>query len=409
MAGLLLALALLLGTARLLAIAARKIVSARFPFVVRFALANLFRPHNQTSAFLVILGMGVFLITVLAGTRTMLVSSFQGAVQSERPNFMAFDIQADQVEAISRLISQQRLSIRALVPIVPMRLVSLKGKPISEWMGSLPEWTLQREYRSTYRGEVSPTEKITEGRWVERVEPGTEVIPVSVEDDLAERLNLKIGDNLVMDVLGIEMTLQVASLREVEWQSLQPNFFIVFPQGVLEDAPQMYLLTTRTGGDRQAGQLQKALVQAFPNVSCMDLTEVVAAIDDIIAKAAAAIRFLAGLCMATGFLLLASAIWNSRTERLGEWALLRTLGAGRRQMAQITMLEYALLGAFAALTGLALAVGANWALGVFLFKVPPFPEPGLFVMPLLAVPILNPGDGLAWNALDLAGIATLRT
>lgn len=387
--GLLVCLLLLLAAAKLLAAIARRVVSKKMPFALRHGLANLFRPHNQTSAFLVILGMGVFLITLLTGMRTMLVSSFQGVITTGRPNFIAFDIQPDQVEGVQQLMDELQLPVRDLVPIVPMRLTAVAGTPVTQLSAKLPDWAIQREYRSTYRESLTETEELVAGAWVKEASLDEEVIPISLEDDIAETLGVKLGDQLTVDVLGIEMTLHIASLRKVDWQSMQPNFFMVFPNGILEEAPQMYVLTTKTAGAVQVGNLQKSLVNKFPNISSMDLTEIVRTIDEIINKAASAVRFLAGLCIATGFLLLASAIWNSRTERLGEWALLRTLGAGRRQMAAITLVEYFLLGLFAALTGLLLALAANWALGHFMFRVPPFPEPMALTGALIALPLLT--------------------
>ncbi len=386
---LLLCFLLLLGAARLLARLARALPSRRWPFPWRHGLANLFRPHNQTAAFLIILGMGVFLITVLSGMRAMLLASFDSALSQGRPDFMAFDIQADQVEAVRAKVEHLGFEVRDLVPVVPMRLASLKGKSITTYANELPDWVIQREYRSTFRSELTATEKLTAGDWVGEVTSETSPIPVSIEDDIAKTLKLGLGDHLTMDVLGVELELEVASLRKVDWQSMQPNFFIVFPKGVLEEAPQMYLLTTVTGEERAAGRLQQALVSEWPNVSCMDMREVVQTIDEILERAASAVHFLAALCIGAGLLLLGSAIWNSRSERLGEWALLRTLGASRRTMALTTLVEYFLLGLFAALTGLLLAIATQWALGHFLFELPPFPRPTTLLVGVTTLPLLT--------------------
>lgn len=387
--GLLLCFALLLISARLLARLARALPTRRWPFPWRHGLANLFRPHNQTSAFMIILGMGVFLITVLSGMRAMLLSSFDSALTKGRPDFMAFDIQADQVEAVRARVEALNFEVRDLVPVVPMRLAKLKGKDVTSFAGELPDWVIQREYRSTFRDQLTETEKLTEGRWVGRVTAETSPIPISIEDDIAKTLKLGLGDHLTMDVLGVELELEVASLRKVDWQSMQPNFFIVFPAGVLEAAPQMYLLTTLTGDERAAGRLQQALVTEWPNVSCMDMREVVQTIDEILERAASAVHFLAALCIGAGLLLLGSAIWNSRSERLGEWALLRTLGASRRTMALTTLVEYFLLGLFASLTGLLLAVATQWALAHFLFELPPFPRPATLLVGVTSLPLLT--------------------
>ena len=387
---LLASIAVLYLIARTLGWAARKFTSPRWPFPLRYGLANLFRPQNQTSVFLIILGMGVFLITVLSGARSMLLGQFQGALGEDRPNFIAFDIQPDQVDGVLETVRSQGLPVDKAIPIVPMRIQSIKGLPVAELLDQgIPDWALRFEYRASYRAILSDTEELVSGEWKGKVERDVDPVPVSVERDIAETLTLEMGDAFTMDVLGIPLELQVASLRKVNWQSMQPNFYMLFPEGVLEGAPQMYILATQTEGAAQVARLQKELVIRYPNVSCVDLTEVVENIDLILTKVVSVVRFLAALCVITGFVLLASAIWNSRYERLGEHALLRTLGASRKQMAQMTLVETFLLGVFAALTGLMLAAGASWALGRFLFEVPPFPDPLALLPPVLALPFLT--------------------
>ena len=384
------AVGLLYLTARTLGWIARRLLSPRLPFAWRHGLANLFRPQNQTFVFMIILGMGVFLITILAATRAMLLGQFDQALSGDRPNFLAFDVQPDQVQPIEETIRALGFPVHGPIPLVPMRLESLKGQPVSTLLETdIPEWTLRHEYRCTYRGELSDTEKLVEGAWVSKVTSAEKIIPVSMERDIAETLELALGDVFTVDVLGVSLELRIASIREVAWQSMQPNFYIVFPEGVLESAPRTALFATRTTGPEDVARLQNSLVARFPNVSCVDLTQVVISIDEIMNKAAAVIRLLAGLCMLTGLVLLGSAIWNGRYQRLGEQALLRTLGATRRQLVRIGLIEYALLGLFAALTGLILAIGAGWSLATFLFKVPPFPDLFAWLAPVLALPLLT--------------------
>jgi len=388
---LLAAIGLLYLTAKLTGKLARTMLTPKLPFAWRHGLANLFRPHNQTSVFLVILGMGIFLITMIASVRAMLTGQFDSALSQSKPNFLAFDIQQDQSEGVLEVVREQGIQPGAPVPIVVMRLESLKGKPISDWMEDpdIQEWALRREYRSTYRSETTETESLVEGKWIGQVDPNADVIPISLEKDIAASLKLTLGDSLVVDVMGLPMNLEVASIREVRWQSMQPNFYIVFPSGVLEMAPQMMLLAIKTTDPQQSAQLQKALASSFPNVSSIDLSELAVSIESLMHKAGAVIRFLAGLCMLIGLVLLGSAIWNSRYQRLGENALLRTLGATRRQVAQIGLVEYFLLGLFASFTGLILAIAAGWGLGVYLFDVSPFPDPSALLPPILALPVIT--------------------
>lgn len=379
------------GTGRL----ARVLLSPRLPFTFRHGLSNLFRPHNQTVVFLIILGMGIFLVTIIVSVRTMLIGQFDQALSNSKPNFLAFDIQQDQTDGVLELFQNQKIETGEPIPIVVMRLESMKGAPVSQWLDDedIPEWTLRREYRSTYRTEMTDTETLVEGEWIKEIPADSSVIPISLGKDIAASLKLKLGDPLVMDVMGMPVECVVASIREIKWQSMQPNFYMVFPAGILESAPQMMLLAAKTEDGQQSAGIQNELAKKFPNVSSVDLTDLAASIEGLMAKAGAVIRFLAALCMLTGLVLLGSAIWNSRYQRLGENALLRTLGATGRQVALIGMVEYFLLGLFASITGLALAIAAAWGLGVFLFDVSPFPKPLALLPPILILPLMTLGLG----------------
>lgn len=402
MASLLGAVLVLWLVARALGWSARAVLSPRLPFSWRYALANLFRPHNQTSVFLIILGLGIFLVTILSGTRAMLLAPFEGNAEVERPNFIAFDIQPDQVDGVRQAVVDNQMVVGETSPMVPMRIAGLKGVPIAKLLeeSDVPKWALRREYRSTFRDHMTATEELLEGTFVAEVDPDSDVIPVSFERDIVKELKLKLGDQMKVDILGIEMTLEVASIRKVNWQSMQPNFYMVFPKGILEEAPGTYILTTRTADSGQVAALQRDIVKAYPNVSCVDMTFMVQSIDEITDKVMTIIRFLAALCILTGFVLLAGAVWNSRYERIGEHALLRTLGADKRRMAAVTLIEYFLLGLFAALTGLVLSLAANWGLGVFLFEVDPFPKPLTLLPPVLALPLIT----LTMGYLSLRGV-----
>ncbi|CAM2066252.1 FtsX-like permease family protein [Sulfidibacter corallicola] len=409
--GLLAAVAVLYATAKLLGWGARRLAAAGLPFTWRHGLSSLFRPHNQTAVLMVILGMGIFLVAVLAGARAMLLGQFTTAIGQDKPNFIAFDIQADQLDGVLEVVRDNQMSPQNVTPILAMRLERIKGVSIKELLATdIPEWALRREYRSTYRGSLSETEELVAGEWISEVDPDVSPVPVSFEIEQAEMLGLSLGDTLVVDVMGIPIEAQVTSLRKVAWQSMQPNFYMLFPEGYFENAPQMFLFTTRTENPEQVAALQRDLVKKYPNVSCADLTQLVLSFDKILDKAASMVRFLAGLCMLTGLVLLASALWNSRYQRMGEQALLRTLGAGRRQVALMTLAEYFLLGVLATLTGLTLALVASWALGTFLFQVTPFPDLAAVVLPALLLPPLTVVMGyLSHRGLwDVPAIQVLR-
>jgi putative ABC transport system permease protein len=258
----------------------------------------------------------------------------------------------------------------------------------------IPEWALLWEYRATYREHLLETETLIAGAWQGRIEHPDAAIPVSLEEDIARTLDVGLGDALVFDVQGVPVTTIVGSLRRVDWQRVQPNVLVLFPAGVLEPAPQFHVLVTRAPSPHLSAAVQRAVVQQFPNVSAIDLTLILQTIDAIVQKVSFAIRFMALFSIAAGVMVLTSAVLTSRTQRIRESVLLRTLGASRAQIRQILVIEYLFLGALAAVTGLLLAVLASWALAAFLFEVVFVPAGLPLVVALLLVSALTVLTGM---------------
>ncbi|ACB73362.1 ABC transporter permease [Opitutus terrae] len=399
--------ALMLGVAfGTLALLARGIIWAAkkfgprrgLPYVARQGLANLHRPNNRTVLLLLSLGLGTFLMLTLVLTRASLLAKIAGIGGGTRPNLIFFDVQEDQIGALEKLAAANGAPLLAHAPMVTMRLAKLKGRTVEEWLkdesARLPGWALRREYRSTYRGQLTDTERLTAGTFIGRVEPGEARVPVSVEEGLAKDLQLKLGDELTFDVQGVPITGYVASLRQVEWQRMQPNFFVVFPEGVLEPAPKTFIAATRAATPTISAQVQRAVGRELPSVSAIDLALIQQTFDGIFAKAAFVISFMALFTVITGVIVLAGAVLTGRYQRIRETVLLRTLGATRRQLRQIQLVEYAVLGVLAALTGGLLALTANALLAKFVFKSPVMFSPGALLAALGGVVVVTLVTGL---------------
>jgi putative ABC transport system permease protein len=253
-----------------------------------------------------------------------------------------------------------------------MRISALKGRPVEELLqgnrAGIPAWTLTREYRSTFRSALSSTERVTAGSFVSKVKPGEPRVPISMEEGLARDLRLALGDELTFDVQGVPLIAKVASLRKVEWQRLSPNFFVVFPEGVLEPAPKTFVAAVRVEKAADSGRVQQAVAKELPSVSAVDLSLILQTFDNLFSKVAWAISFLALFTVVTGVVVLVGAILTGRLQRVREAVLLRTLGATRNQLQSILLVEYSVLGVLAASTGGVLAVAANALLARFLFK-----------------------------------------
>jgi putative ABC transport system permease protein len=405
--GLGLAVLVLMGMAKLLIFLVRKLLPQRWSFVVRQGLANLHRPNNRTLLLTLSLGLGTFLLLSIYLTRDVLLSQFKSIDAQNQPNIFLFDIQPAQTSGVAALVRQQGLPVIQQAPIVTMRLVEVKGRKSSEILKdphrTAPEWELEREYRSTYRDKMSETEKLTAGKWIGHLDyqPG-EVVPISVEEGIGKDLGLTIGDELVFDVQGVPIKCRVASLRKVDWKRFQTNFFVVFPTGVLENAPTFNVLVSRVPTPAASAKLQNAVVQKFPNVSAMDLTSVIETVDSILTKVALVIRIMSLFVVGTGLIVLGSTIWSGRYQRLKESVLLRTLGATRRQIWEILTAEYLFLGLLASGTGIVLAILASWALAVFAFKLTYTPS----LWPILVAAIVVSALTVAVGLLTSYGIGS---
>jgi putative ABC transport system permease protein len=217
----------------------RKLIPDYFSFAWRQGLANLHRPNNQTVAVTLAIGLGTFLLATLYGAQGMLINQVESRAGTGEANLVLFDVQRDQREPIAELIKAQGLSFLGEVPVVTMRLAAVKGRSIEELRADarsrIPSWALRREYRSSYRAELSSTEKIVTGVWQGKVAADTDPIPVSIEKGIAENLKVGLGDELEFEIQGVPVKTKVTSIREVDWQRVQPNFFVVFPEGPLEN------------------------------------------------------------------------------------------------------------------------------------------------------------------------------
>ncbi len=354
--------------------AVRVFFPSAWPYVWRQGLANLQRPNNQTLVLILSVGLGAFLVMTLYQTRDVLLAQLRTTADSQRPNLIFFDVQVDQKQALEDLLASHHLPVLQRDPIVTNRLLEINRRPVAAILkdptSKIPEWTLRREYRSSYRDHLTDTEKLLEGEWVSRVDDPTQPIPVSVEIGLAKDMGLKLGDELVFDIQGVPLPTVVRSLRSVDWNRFQTNFFVIFPAGVLEDAPQFLVMTTRTTSPEQGAAIQRAVIQTFPNVSAIDLTQILQTFDGLIDRVAFVVRFMALFSIITGLTVLVGAVMTSRFQRIQESVLLRTLGATQRQIIFIMLVEYFFLGGLAAVTGVSLSLAGTWALAYFVFEAP---------------------------------------
>jgi putative ABC transport system permease protein len=377
----------LAGAAQGLMFLTKGMVQPSWPYLLRQGLSNLYRPHNQTVLFLLSLGLGIFLLLTTWGMRTLLVRQMRFDAEGAGPNLYLVDVQPDQIEAVSGLLQAHQLPLIDSAPMVTMRIASVKGRQLAPraprksevQTGSVeagaqrvPRWVMEREYRSTYRADLNATETVVAGA-LSRTSGGPgEAVPLSLEQGLARDLGVGVGDEIELDVQGVFLNARVSSLRKVDWSKFNLNFFMVFPPGVLEGAPQSQLLATRIPSGQTSGQLQRALLKLAPNVSAVDLRSILSTVAALLEKAVRIVQILSGFTLAAGVPVLIGALLNGKEQRVKESVLLRTLGASERQVRVILLVEYAALGALSALAGGILAIGAQVAMARWIFQSPPW-------------------------------------
>jgi putative ABC transport system permease protein len=416
-------LLLLWGIAWVVVRAARAGRWTSLPYPARQGLANLHRPGNQTRVVVLALGFGVFLLGVVYLVQGNLLRPLR-ADPAAQGNVLLFDVQPEQREGVRAILAAEATRVLQEAPIVPMRIAAIGGVPAARLLqgagedagaedaaepdgaaepasdgaptegggdgaatargagrgaGPGPEgWAVRREYRSTWRDTLVASETLLRGRmWA----PGGGEGEVSLESGVASDLGVDVGDRIAWDVQGVRIETRVTSLRTVDWQRLEPNFFAIFPERVLSVAPHTVVMLARAPTPAARALAQRDVARRYPNVAVLDLTAIQAAVDAVLGRVAAVIRFLAGFSVATGFVVLLGAILTGRLQRIREAVLLRTLGASRRQIAGILLWEYLALGVLAGLAGALLAVGAGWLLARFVFEVP-------FVVPVLRLAAL---------------------
>ena len=372
-----LGLLLLAGIAKLTVLAVREFFPTNWSFIARQSIANLYRPNNQTLTLIVSIGLGTAFISTLFFVQDLLLQQIKVTGSDNQPNMILFNIKSENKDAVARLTKVSNLPVLQEVPIVTMNLHSINGVTKSDLMKDTTRnrrrlWTYNREYRVTYRDHLIDTETITEGEW--GLEPTGGLPPVSFSEWQAARMGAEIGDTVVWNVQGAKVETTLTCIRDVDFAKIQTNFHVLFPNGVLEKAPQFHALISRAENKEQSARFQRDLIKAFPSVTAVDLSQLLKSVDDILGKVAFVIRFMALFSILTGLLVLISSVVLSKYQRIQESVLLRTIGAKSNQILKINALEYFILGTLATMTGIVIAFVGSFLLAKYTFKIPFTPD-----------------------------------
>ncbi len=372
-------------------------VSQRFKghYAIRFGFANLNRRLGLSIAQMVGFSLGAMVLMLLMMIKTDLLDAWRASMPADAPNRFVINIQPDQVQPVSAFINQLSVHKAQIFPMIRGRLIAKNDQAITPdgFEDERAKRLVSREFNLSSALNMQPDNKLLQGRWWQANEAGLPM--VSIEEDIAKTLNIKLGDRLTYDIAGSQINLTVMSIRKVEWDSMRANFFAVTPLDTLKNYPTSFM-TAFYLPQNQASALN-ALVQKFPNFTVIDTANIMNQLRDIMSKLTLAIGFVFMFCVIAGLIVLYAALIATREARLQESALLRILGASRQQVTVALLAEFASIGMVAALVSIIMAVALSFFLSIFVLDIPYQLNAGLaigvFALTLVLIPLA------AWSVI----------
>jgi putative ABC transport system permease protein len=377
--------------------------------ILRQALGNIVRPGSQAVSMTIAIGIGVMVIATASLVERALVRQVGDNRPNDSPTFFFIDIQPDQTRDFASLLRRQVDDPKSrLTPLVRARLSALNGQPVKLEATSAAEdqqerasdkeerrknWYFTREYVLTFLDQIPKDNTLVEGAWWT---PGQRLTKpsVSVEEEAAKNLGLTVGSTMEFDIQGTTVEAEVSSIRKVEWGNFSTNFYMILSPGSLDDAPVTYVATVRVPPVEEV-PLQEAVVASFPNVTAINIGDVLDSFARILDHLSFAIRTVALFCVVAGALVLAAALAATRYRRLYESVILKTLGATRGVISWSFAAEYVILGMIAGSIGLTLGCALSWALLRYLFDLSWTLQPQILGLGFLITIMLTLSVGFA--------------
>jgi putative ABC transport system permease protein len=374
----------------------------------RYGIANLGRRRVESVVQLTAFGHGIMVLLLLAVVRNDLLNDWRRSLPADIPNYFFINIPPDEAQAFTAFLAEKGARSSRTLPMIRARLTEINDREIADIRFTSPRGAgfATRDQNITWAADLGKDNRVVEGTWFAASDAGKPVVSISTE--FQEALGLKLGDKLAFDVAGEPFEASIVSVRKVKWDSFQPNFFLVFPPGLLDGTAGTWMTSAhfKPGDSRALAEL----VRKFPSVSVFDLDDLLQQVRSVIDKAALAVQSVFLFTLFAGFVVLLAAVQASRDERRYESAMLRTLGADRATVRNGVLAEFATLGA---LSGILAAVGASIA-GYFIarrvLEVNYAPEPWVWVIGVVGGMLLVAGAGWAAtrSVVGQPPLATLR-
>jgi len=345
---------------------------------LRFGVASLQRRQLGTVLQVVALGVGIMALLTLTLIRTNLVETWRESLPPLAPNRFIINIQPDQVEPLKRFLAERGIVPPDLFPMVRGRLVKIGERKVSadDYTNDRARRLVTREFNLSWATRMQPDNRVVEGAWWG--DKGARADQFSVERGLAEALGIRLGDVLTYDVAGTPVTATVTSLRTVDWDTFNVNFFVVAPPGLLESYPGTWV----TSFHLPKGQVatMNALVKAFPNLVLIDIAQALAQVQGMMNQAALAVQFVFLFTLLAGLVVLYAAVASTQDERLFQATIMRALGASRRQIRRAHLAEFTLIGAVAGCVAATGASGLAWFVARRFLQLEYAPDPAVWVI-----------------------------
>lgn len=369
-------------------------------FPLRQAVNSLHRPGNQTKVVVMAVGLGAFLVVGIQAVQRNLLAELDLTRRGGLPNMYLIDVQKDQVEGVREVLAEAGARAE-LVPTLRARIVEVDGREVDLEAAEArrERGMLGREYVVTYRPGLEPNETVVAGQFWEPT-PSAEP-EVSIEEGLRGVAGLDVGGTLTFDVLGRRMTARVTSVRRVDWRNSRTGFLVLFRPGALDDAPQTFVgAVDGPAADPERTRFQRALLDRYPNVSVIDVAEIVRGVGRVLSNITLGVTFVGGFVLLCGVLILVGSIAMTKYQRVYEAAVLKTLGARRGVLLATLVVEYALLGAVAGAVGAAAGGALSYAVARYVFEIDWSYDAGLGLAGVAATALLVAAVG-ALSSLDV--------
>lgn len=307
------------------------------------------------------LSVGLLALSLLVLLRTDLISSWRQATPPDAPNRFVINVQPEQGDAFQQALKDGGVARYDWFPMIRGRLVEVNGRPVSsEGVDGRSKRLIEREFNLSHAAQMPAHNRVVAGQWVPDAPDA-----LSVEDGLAEALNLKLGDRLKFDIAGISVEGRIANLRKVDWSSMRANFFVMFQTAQMPDIPATYMTAFRAP---DTPGFDNALSRRFPNITNVDVSVTIGEVQRVLDQVVRAVEFLFGFTLAAGLVVLFAAVTATREARAREFAVMRALGAGSRLLGQVQRAELLGVGALAGLLSSLAALAVGWALARYVFQ-----------------------------------------